>query len=826
VAFVNQDKGGWNDGEYKNIGLDLEKELHTDHNMKWVFASLNEANQGLQSKKYYSYVWVPENFTKTILSVDGEDPQKAKITLKTREASNVISARIVNRVAYEISQKLGHKTTEEYLNNIFIESRNSADDLGKAVDGAEDLKNGLNDAQQGSQDLENGLNDAHEGGEDLARGLNDAYLGGNDLQLNLLKAYQGASTLSAGIKKLHDGSVTLSENLSTAYAGVKQLSSGARTASEGAATILSGTKLLAAGSGQITAGLKAAAAGANTLDLGINSIKTPLVSLQQAAIGASQYADAVSGQTGNIDDEVNDVNDDLKAIVEKYPELADEDQYKDAVDKAAQIKTNAAAAVKTTTKLKATTDGIQSGLVSLISGAPALISGADQLNAALAQLVAGSQNITSKLGDLQAGEQQLVNGLETLVDGEDSLKDGLYQLDQGGKKLSSKLNEAWDGSKTLAQGLSELHEGSQTLLSGLWSLKDGGDKLVNGLYDLSNGSDDLTKGLADAQSGSDELYQKLNDGYEKNKEKVAAAKTDKEKPVMADPVAFNEEMVDPVKTYGTGFTPYFVPLSLWVGAMAIFLIVPIMGNNELRKRHLPRILGEVTGRYLWLALIGVVQAVVLCTILIKALGLQVNHLLTFYLFTITLALLSIAIFQFLTYTFGLAGDFIGVVVLMLQLTSSGGSYPKETLPPFFVKVGPYLPMTYAVSAFRDIISGGQIDISQTFNIFIIAILLLILLTSVFKWIFAGGPGLIKENLATAVGPIRIPPALQHNPLNRLRIANLKLKHNFNMALGCKLKEIKGMRVNTRQRMRGRVSRIRSRFSQKFNTWKNLRNRRS
>jgi len=179
-----------------------------------------------------------------------------------------------------------------------------------------------------------------------------------------------------------------------------------------------------------------------------------------------------------------------------------------------------------------------------------------------------------------------------------------------------------------------------------------------------------------------------------------------------------------------------------------------------------------------LSLVGALQAVVLCTVLIRALGLQPLHVELYYV-TILLAMLSIAIFQFLVYLLGIAGDFIGVILLMLQLTSSAGSYPKETLPQFFINVSPYLPMTYAVSAFCDILSGHQVDMSSVFALSAAAIVLLVLLTSVFKWLFSRETVMIKQFRPARAG--RLPGILCLNPLGRLKISSLKLSQGFRLA---------------------------------------------
>ncbi len=834
VAFVNQDKGDIKDGVYKNLGGDLEKDLREDHNVKWDFVSLDEANQGLQDKKYYSYIWVPEDFTHQILSVDGSDPQKARLILKTREASNVISARIVNRVGYEISEKLGHKITEEYFDNIFIESRNTADDIRKAADGARDLSKGLADAQQGSLDLENGIDDASKGSTDLRNGLFDAYDGGDKIKAGLDSAYDGSNDLYNGLSTLAGGIHSLSTNLASAYAGDQSISTGLTTVKQSASDILAGMQQVAAGSSQVTDGLTQGQAGISSLNDGLTSAQSNMTALQQAAAGAAQLGGGINSQVQAMGGTVTQMGSSLNNLLISHPELADDADFQSLQADLGSMQTQQSGIGQTAGQLNAVLGGLQNGLSALATGINTMAAGASQINTSMPALSAGSEQVTSNLGILSAGQSQLVDGLGSLLTGQNTITAGLEQLNAGAQQLDSGAASALDGSKRLRAGLASLNDGGQTLLEGLWNLRDGSVKLDDGLNELNSGSVELADGLADASSGSSELYQKLNDGYIKSKDEVDKQKTDKEKPVMADPVEFKEEMVDPVKTYGTGFTPYFIPLSLWVGAMAIFLVIPSLSNEEARKFHFTGLLREVGQRYLMLAGVGVLQAVVLCTILVKVLGLEANHMGTFYLFTILLALLSIAIFQFLTFLFGLAGDFVGVILLMMQLTSSGGSYPKETLPQFFIMIGPYLPMTYAVSAFRDIISGNQIDVSGIFYGFSLAIIILLTLTVTLKWILSGGLSTLKEifvreeplnndeddNSEEVFSPRRL------KRLNRGSIAGLKLSRSLNVATfkqhSGKLKEI---RSDGLQRINDGKTKLRSELHQKADAWRELHHRR-
>jgi hypothetical protein len=215
---------------------------------------------------------------------------------------------------------------------------------------------------------------------------------------------------------------------------------------------------------------------------------------------------------------------------------------------------------------------------------------------------------------------------------------------------------------------------------------------------------------------------------------------------------------------------------------------------------------------------------VLCSVLIKALGLQPAHPELFYLFTIVLAMLSIAIFQFLVYLFGIAGDFIGVVVLMLQLTSSGGSYPKETLPQFFQTIGPYLPMTYAVSAFRDIISGNQINVSGVFSLYGTAILTIVGLTALFKWILSRDPVIIKQPyqaLEKVSGRLTL---RRNHAITHLKISTLKLSREFSQSARHEVKKMRAARLVLRQQAGERVVARRTALAQKVSKWKRPQNR--
>ena len=170
-------------------------------------------------------------------------------------------------------------------------------------------------------------------------------------------------------------------------------------------------------------------------------------------------------------------------------------------------------------------------------------------------------------------------------------------------------------------------------------------------------------------------------------------------------MALNRTVHHKAATYGVGFAPYFLALALWVGAMITYMLL-----RPLTRRYLMS--GAPAGRVAlagWLPglVVGVVQALVLFVVLRLALGLApVRPWATLGYLFLTAAAFT-ALLQWLGARLGPAGRLVALAVLMLQLTSSGGTYPVQTSPGFFGAIHPYLPMSYVVDGLRHLIDGGS-----------------------------------------------------------------------------------------------------------------------
>ncbi|MBA2948617.1 YhgE/Pip family protein [Streptomyces himalayensis] len=295
-------------------------------------------------------------------------------------------------------------------------------------------------------------------------------------------------------------------------------------------------------------------------------------------------------------------------------------------------------------------------------------------------------------GDVAALDKDLA----TLQRQANALAKTAPHLDEDLATAVAEINELNDGAARVAKGAATLH-------SGLTTAKSGSAELDAGVGELKAGASDLDGGLFKLADGSGELAGGLHDGadqipdYDKHDR-------DRRTEVMADPVQLASQSLHKAPNYGTGFAPYFIPLSLWVGAMVAYMLIQPLNRRALAA-------GASAWRialagWLPVAALGVLQTAALMAVLHWGLGLEMARAAGTVGFLCLVTGCFAAIVQWLNARFGAAGRILVLAFLMLQLTSAGGTYPVQTSPQFFGAVHPFLPMTYVVEALRRLITGG------------------------------------------------------------------------------------------------------------------------
>jgi len=172
------------------------------------------------------------------------------------------------------------------------------------------------------------------------------------------------------------------------------------------------------------------------------------------------------------------------------------------------------------------------------------------------------------------------------------------------------------------------------------------------------------------------------------------------------PVVIVAAPINHVPNYGTAFAPYFFCLSLWLGGIIIFLGLYLDPKKRLRKLSRESD-NRIQANLVFLA-IALAQALVLAVLGFAFLGLGIQHFWLYFLACFLISVAFVSIIAFLFQFVGDAGKLLAILLLILQLSACGGTYPVQTLPGFFRVINPAMPMTYGVNLLRQAISSTKL----------------------------------------------------------------------------------------------------------------------
>jgi putative membrane protein len=290
------------------------------------------------------------------------------------------------------------------------------------------------------------------------------------------------------------------------------------------------------------------------------------------------------------------------------------------------------------------------------------------------------------ISDAAAGASKLNSGAHTLATGAGTLADGQHDALAGARKLDS-------GAGSLAKGANTLHAGTSSLVSGVGELRDGVGELGDGATELRDGSGELSTKLADGTSGVPN---------------PDAAAREQVSSVIGDPVDIARTDQAKAGVYGEGLAPFFMTLAIWIGA---FILVQIM--RPITKRALASNAANwkiaVGG---WLPFLGIsmLQGTILYAVVLYGLGLDTAHpWMTWGLFLLA-SMAFTAIIQGICALAGTPGKMVVLVLMVLQLVSSGGTFPWETTPEALHVAHRWLPMGHVVTGLRHLMYGADLSV--------------------------------------------------------------------------------------------------------------------
>lgn len=185
---------------------------------------------------------------------------------------------------------------------------------------------------------------------------------------------------------------------------------------------------------------------------------------------------------------------------------------------------------------------------------------------------------------------------------------------------------------------------------------------------------------------------------------------------FSEPVLLETHRVYSVENYGSAMSPFYTSLGIWVGGIVLIAIIRVELKRkqfELLKR--PKNYQMYLGRYLVFFLISQIQALIISLGDIYFLGIQCNNKFLFVLGSMISAFVYSLLIYSLTISFNVIGKALAVIILVLQVAGSGGTFPLEVLPEPFRNIAPFLPFKYGVNILREAIAGPDMG-SYWYNV--------------------------------------------------------------------------------------------------------------
>ena len=331
------------------------------------------------------------------------------------------------------------------------------------------------------------------------------------------------------------------------------------------------------------------------------------------------------------------------------------------------------------------------GVDSAAAGAGTLNSGIGQYTAGVAQAGAGANQLASGIGQYTAGVAQAGAGAGQLASGIGQYTAGVGQLGNGIAQLNANSGALNSGAAQLAGALGQLNGQVPALIAGV-------NQLAAGTQQLQDNSPALISGIARLNAGASQLATSLAGGAKQINGIKTSPRTAK---MFAEPTALKHTDYSYVPNYGHALAPYVLSLAIYVGALVFNFVYPIRRVAEFGKAPIAWWASKVTVGSLVVTAMAIAEDAIM-----MASGLTVIHPVAFFVTTICFGLASMAIVMFLSMLFDNPGRFFAMVLLMLQLGGSGGTFPMEITMKFYNVIHWYLPMTYSILGLRDSISGG------------------------------------------------------------------------------------------------------------------------
>ena len=650
VAVANSDAGYT--GELipmsLNMGERMTSSLVESTSIGYTMTSEDEAIEGVQSGKYYAAIVFPEDFTTDMMSVLSSSATKPKVLFYQNEKANAIAQIVTNKASTAVQQDIDESFAS------------SVTSVGAGV--LEDLTNYLDDDQlaEFTGKLNSAVTDAQKG-----------------LQETASTTRSFASILDSASSLLGNGTGGASDSVKA----TAEVGDGLR---ETAGDVRS---LSSAVDGATDSVNKALASSSASMDKVKASIDDAFSDAGDAA-GASQAA--LESAAGTVDTQVAELDKLLDALGQT-----------DTLTKTWYESWDNGADPGFTGQIGVSRDDVYSAYVTV----DGLNSSVRSLRASLADLSAG---LRKTAGDVGTASGAAANSKQQLDDLVDKAKSGITSvqgdfegdLRQSLGDLASKIDSAASDADAIGSSISSTLDAvngtaasaSKDLDDTKTSVSSAADSLDEAATKLGDLTSALDGALATGDMGT--IRAILSGG--------STALAD----FIAEPVSIDRDAIYPIENNGSAMAPFYTTLAIWIGGVVIAALVKCKPSEDALRETGAKPRHAYLGRMVFFVLIGFAQTLLILLGDLFFLGIQCEHPVLFVLAGMMASFVFVNIIYALTASFGDVGKAIAVVLMVIQVAGSGGTFPVQMLPQgFFQAAYPWLPFVHSENAMRAAMFG-------------------------------------------------------------------------------------------------------------------------
>lgn len=663
IAIVNEDTGANVRGEDINVGNEVVDNLSTNQNFTWEITTHEQAIDNLKNGNYFAVIVVPSDFSQKLTSILSNVPTKAHIDYYVNEKINPIAPKITSKGASGLTQQVSSEFISTVNGTLFSIFNTIGVEMEKEIPDFKKFENYIFTIEHHLPDIETFLAKSAKGGKEAETLLNHTITQVPEVEK---LTNDGLTTINSGLKLINEADTLFNQLSPIIKKDLKTVQDIAQRFTDIIGK-LQNANVDSATIAQIKDTIN------NQLDASRKKVNTSIQTLE--ALQKLTQADAST----------------RKQLENKVQNIQTALQQSNSEDVKTLLANN-----KIIEQLEAIRGDLKAN-PSLTDYSLSSITALNQLNTLLTDVSTKVQQLNNidvetirkDLADVQSVAQNTSNNLHQFLSHyNDSLEPQIHT--------------------TLSSAKNTLTNASTMLMNVKGFLPQATDRLTNAKNMLATAN----KTIGTVQSDFPALSTKIKALADKLRkleseadisEIVQLLKNDVngERDFFEEPIKLQEHRMFPIANYGTAMTPFYTVLSIWVGCLLLIslLSVDIHDNNQYSIRQI------YFGRLLTFATFSFIQTLIITIGDIIFLDGSISAPYFFIPFGLFISLVFITVVYTLVSVFGNVGKALAIVMLVLQIAGSGGTYPVELLPKFFQMINPFLPFTYAIGMMREAVGG-------------------------------------------------------------------------------------------------------------------------